>query len=254
MGPLARLPAHSALRHLAANGHVPAPAFPPSVAMARKAARVREIAGLKALSFAQSDRHGSHVGAALWPYRDRLPFTLDPHVETGREAGASHIRHDLRTAGAAGNVSRHTADRVGPGAGKRAAIGDDIAADFRPVAVARAAQSLLNRLAGGINRIGRLAANPFGGAIRHGDGAGTRPVAGQADERSFGTGLRLGLRRNKQNSRRDYCFFEAASRGIQRKNGHEFTFPIPLPRSQSCRGPAIMATLPRVAMQMRWSS
>jgi hypothetical protein len=61
-------------------------------------ARVR--AGLRALSFAQSDRNGSHVGACLWSYRDRLPFTLGPQVETGREAGASHIRHDLRTAGA----------------------------------------------------------------------------------------------------------------------------------------------------------
>jgi hypothetical protein len=29
--------------------------------------------GLRALSFVQSDRHGSHVGAALWPNRDRLP-------------------------------------------------------------------------------------------------------------------------------------------------------------------------------------
>src|SRR5580704_11850751 len=109
--------------------------------------RVQEIAGLKALSFAQSDRHGSHVGAALWPDRDRLPFTLGPHVETGREAGPSHIRHDLRTAGAAGNISRHTASRLGPGAGQRTAFGNDIAADFHPVAVARAAQSLLNRLA-----------------------------------------------------------------------------------------------------------
>ena len=224
--------------HLAANGHVPAPAFPPCDAMARKAARVREIAGLKALSFAQSDRHGSHVGPALWPYRDRLPVTLGPQVKMGREPGASHIHHDLRTAGAAGNISRHTAGRLGPGAGQRATFGDDVAADFKPVAVARAAQSLLNRLAGGINCIGRLAANPFRGAIRHGDGARTRPVPGQAEERSFGTGFRLGLRRNKQNCRRDHCFFEAASRGFQRKNGHEFTFPIPLP-PQSCRGPAI---------------
>jgi hypothetical protein len=83
--------AHIALRHLAANGHVPAPAFPPCDAVARKAARVREIAGLKALSFAQSDRHGSHVGPALWPYRDRLPVTLGPQVKMGREPGASRI-------------------------------------------------------------------------------------------------------------------------------------------------------------------
>src|ERR1700730_12095339 len=65
----------------------------PCDVMARKAARVREIAGLKALSFAQSDRHGRHLGVALWPYRDRLLVTLDPHVETGREAGASHLRN-----------------------------------------------------------------------------------------------------------------------------------------------------------------
>ena len=144
-----------------------------------------QIVGLRALSFAQSDRHGSHVGAALWPDRDRLPVTLGPQVKMGREPGASHIHHDLRTAGAAGNISRRTAGRLGPGAGQRAAFGDDVAADFKPVAVARAAQSLLNRLAGGINCIGRLAANPFGGAIRHGDGAGTRPVPGQAEERVF---------------------------------------------------------------------
>jgi len=143
-----------------------------------------EIAGLKALSFAQSNRHGSHVGAALWPYRDRLLFTLGPHVETGREAGPSHIRDDLRTAGAAGNISRQTVSRLGPGAGQRTAFRNDVAADFHPVAVARAAQSLLNRLAGGINCIGRLAANPFGGAIRQGDGAGTRPVSRQPEERA----------------------------------------------------------------------
>jgi hypothetical protein len=40
--------------------------------------------------------------------------------------------------------------------------------------------TVLNRFAGGINCIGRLAANPFGGAICHGDGAGTRPVPGSA--------------------------------------------------------------------------
>jgi AraC family transcriptional regulator len=44
---------------------------------------------------------------------------------------------------------------------------------------------LLNRLAACINCIGDLAANPFGGAIRHGDGAGTRPVAGQPEEREI---------------------------------------------------------------------
>jgi hypothetical protein len=81
--------------------------------------------GLLALSFAQSDRHGSYVGAALWPYHDRLPFALGPHVETGREAGASHIGPC-----AAGNISRHTSGRLGPGAGQRAAFGNDVAADF----------------------------------------------------------------------------------------------------------------------------
>src|SRR3984893_11342543 len=113
------MPAHIALRHLAANGHVPAPAFPPCDVMARKAARVREIAGLQALSFAQSDRHGRHLGVALWPYRDRLLAALDPHAETGREAGGSHIGHDLRTTGAAGNISCHTTGHLGPGARKR---------------------------------------------------------------------------------------------------------------------------------------
>jgi hypothetical protein len=66
-------------------------------------------AGLRALSFAQRDRNGSHVGACLRPYRDRLPVTLGRHVEAGSETGASHIRHDLRTAGVARNISRHTA-------------------------------------------------------------------------------------------------------------------------------------------------
>jgi hypothetical protein len=51
-------------------------------------------AGLRALSFAQSDRNGSHIGACLRPYRDRLPVILGPHVEAGSEAGASHIRRD----------------------------------------------------------------------------------------------------------------------------------------------------------------
>jgi hypothetical protein len=157
----------------------------------------------------------SLLGAALAGLRTP---TFDP---IGSEAGPSHIGHDLRTAG--------------------------VAADFHPIAVARAAQSLLNRFARGINCIGRLAANPFGGAIRHGDGAGPRPVPGQAEERSFGTGFRLGLRRNKQNCRRDHRFFEAASRGFRSKVCHDFAFQFPCPRSQSCRGPAIMATLPRVA-------
>jgi len=150
----------------------------------------------------------------------------------GREPGASHIHHDLRTAGAAGNISRRTAGRLGPGAGQRATVGDDIAADFKPVAVARAAQSLLNRLAGGINCIGRLAANPFGGAIRHGDGARTRPVPGQPQEWAFPTRFRMSLRRNEQKSRREHCCFEATSREFQRKEGHDFRFPILLPRSQ----------------------
>jgi hypothetical protein len=39
---------------------------------------------------------------------------LGPHVEAGSEAGASHIRRDLRTAGVARNISRHTASRLGP--------------------------------------------------------------------------------------------------------------------------------------------
>src|SRR3984893_17610045 len=83
MGPLARLPAHIALRHLAANGHVPAPAFPPCDVMARKAARVREIAGLKALSFAQSDTP-RRPSCLLQPHRRRIGFAprtlwaLDP--------------------------------------------------------------------------------------------------------------------------------------------------------------------------------
>src|SRR5258708_5852821 len=87
--------------------------------MARQATGSREIA---VLSFAQSDRHGRHLGVAVWPYRDRLLVTLDPHVETGREAGGSHIGHDLRTAGAAGNISRHTVGHLGPGARKRTAF------------------------------------------------------------------------------------------------------------------------------------
>jgi hypothetical protein len=67
----------------------------------------RHATAMRVLSFAQSDRHGSHIGACLWPCRDRLPFTLGPYVETGREAGASHIRDYLRTAHAARNISRH---------------------------------------------------------------------------------------------------------------------------------------------------
>src|SRR6202045_4410720 len=132
--------------------------------MARQATGGREVT---VLSFAQRDRHGGHLGAALWPYRGRLLVVVGPHVETGREAGASHIGHDLRTAGAAGNISRHTARRLGPGAGKRAAFGNDVAIDFQPVAIARAAQSLLKRLAGGINHIGGLAARrPCSEAVR----------------------------------------------------------------------------------------
>jgi hypothetical protein len=124
-----------------------------------------------ALSFAQTDRHSRDVRAALWPDRHRLFVTVGPHVETGREAIARYIRHDLGTAGAAGNTSRSPAGRLGPGTGKRAALGNDVTADFQPVAVACTAQSLLNRLAGCINRVGCLAANPFGTAICHGDGA-----------------------------------------------------------------------------------
>jgi len=59
-------------------------------------------------------------------------------------------------------------------------------------------------------------------AIRHGDGAGTRPVPGQAEERSFGTGLRLGLRRNKQNCRREQCRLEAVPGKFQKKACQEF--------------------------------
>src|ERR1700731_4218345 len=36
----------------------------------------------------------------------------------------------------------------------------------------------------------------------------------------------MSLRRSEQKPRHEHCFFEAASRGFQRKNGHEFTFPI----------------------------
>src|SRR4029077_14103176 len=43
----------------------------------------------------------------------------------------------------------------------------------------------------------------------------------------------MSLRRSEQKARHEHCFFEAASRGFQRKEGHEFRFPIPLPRSQS---------------------
>jgi len=224
--------------HLAANG----PTFlrrlsRPALRGANGRQVADQIVGLRDLSFAQSDRHGSHVGAALWPDRDRLPVTLGPQVKMGREPGARHIHHDLRTAGAAGNISRSTAGRLGPGAGQRATFGDDVAADFKPVAVARAAQSLLNYLAGGINCIGRLAANPFCGAIRHGDGARTRPVPRQPQEGACRTRFRMSLRRNEQKSRRQHCCFEAASRGFQSKEGHDFRFPIPLPWSQVCRGP-----------------
>src|ERR1019366_345589 len=79
-----------------------------------------------ALSLAQTDRHGRDVRAALWPDRHRLFVTVGPHVETGREAIARYIRHDLGTAGAAGNISRNTAGRLGPGTGKRAALGNDV--------------------------------------------------------------------------------------------------------------------------------
>src|ERR1700730_17660141 len=101
---------------------------------------------------------------------------MGPHVNAGGEASTSHINQNRRTAGVAGNVSRHTASPLSPGAGKGTALRRDVAADFQPVAIARAAQSLLNRLAGGITRIRSLAANPFARAIRHGDGASTRPV------------------------------------------------------------------------------
>jgi hypothetical protein len=37
------------------------------------------------------------------------------------------------------------------------------------------------------------------------------------------------LRRNEQKSRREHCFFEATTSESQRKEGHEFTFPIRLP-------------------------
>jgi hypothetical protein len=47
----------------------------------------------------------------------------------------------------------------------------------------------------------------------------------------------MSLRRNEQKSRREHCCFEVISRGFQRKEGHDFRFPILLPRSQVCRGP-----------------
>jgi hypothetical protein len=68
---------------------------------------------------------------------------------------------------------------------------------------------LLNRLAGGINCIGRLATNPFGGAIRHSDSASTGPMSGQSTEWPLRTWVRMALRRNKQNCGREQCRFEA---------------------------------------------
>src|ERR1019366_8038825 len=99
---------------------------------------------------------------------------LSPLVRTSRRAAKPSpvtFATISELAGAAGNISRNTAGRLGPGTGKRAALGNDVTADFQPVAVACTAQSLLNRLAGCINRVGCLAANPFGTAICHGDGA-----------------------------------------------------------------------------------
>jgi hypothetical protein len=76
--------------------------------MARKAARVREIAGLKALSFAQSDRHGSHVGPALWPYRDRLPVT-DAHSPSRSRSRKRLLISDALVDGLDGDRPRRAA-------------------------------------------------------------------------------------------------------------------------------------------------
>ena len=134
------------------------------------------------LSFVQSNRHRGDIRAALRPDRDRLPVALSPHIEVSRKATARDTRDDFRSAGMAGNTSRHTAGGFAPGAGKRAAFGNDVAANFQPVTVARTAQRLLDSVPSSIDGVVCLAANPLGDPARHCDRAGPRPVPRPPEE------------------------------------------------------------------------
>src|SRR5258708_11324007 len=156
------------------------------------------------------------VGApelALGTDRHVLLVALGGHRQPGGESGRRHDDVELAVAGAALKRTADIARRLGPGAGQRAARGDDIALQLELVAVAGAEQGLIEAGAFAADGVSRLAANPFLRTILERDRAIARPYAGHAGERRR---LRMCSRTRKTKCRAENSSAQEPRRGRTR--------------------------------------
>src|SRR5579885_3432942 len=105
------------------------------------------------------------------PDAHRLRGTLITHIEARGEIGARDRRGDAAGAGAARDVSRNAAGRLGPRTRDCGALGVHFSFDVESISRACTAQDLLHVRAARVYHIGAAAAEALVSAIGQGDGA-----------------------------------------------------------------------------------
>src|ERR1700730_2183581 len=150
-----------------------------------------------ALSARQCDRGAPEL--ALGSDHDGLPVAArgqgDVRVKSGR------ARDNLKIAAAAASLkgSADATAAFAPGAGKRSALGDHIAAEIEFVAVAGAEEPLVEAVAASAHSVGGTTSDFLGRSVIEGHGTAAGPVAGHAGERSrLGVAGAVGYRRHQQ--------------------------------------------------------
>src|SRR5882724_1459092 len=150
-----------------------------------------------ALTARQCDRGAPEL--ALGSDHDGLLVAARGQGDIRVESGCA--RDNLKIAAAAASLkgSADATAAFAPGAGKRSALGDDIAAEIEFVAVAGAEEPLVEAVAASAHSVGGTTSDFLGRSVIEGDGTAAGPVAGHAGERPrLGVAGAVGYRRHQQ--------------------------------------------------------